>query len=216
MNNLTQIIPLGESAILIRFAKQLDEQANKKAIEFAAILKRQNHAEIKEVTASLVSVLVKYDNQKISFFNLSGLIRLALCEPQGKENNIYKTHKVKMIFDGKDLADVTNSLSLNIEQFIATHNEKPLRVLATGFAPGFIYCGMHKKSLFIDRRQKLHKQVPKGTVIFAAGQTAITSSPIPTGWHIIGHSDFSNFDENKNPPILINAGDRIKFVSIEK
>ncbi len=216
MNNPTQIIALGESAILVRFAKKLNEQANKKAIEFAAILKRQNHAEIKEITASLVSVMVKYDNQKISFFNLSGLIRLALCQPQEKEKNIYKIHKVKMSFDGKDLAGVADSLSLNIEQFIAAHNKKPLRVLATGFAPGFIYCGMHKKQLFIDRRQKLHKQVPKGTVIFAAGQTAITSSPIPTGWHIIGHTDFSNFDLNKNPPTLINAGDKIEFMSIKK
>lgn len=216
MNNLTKIIALGESAILVRFAKQLNEQANKRAIEFAAILEQQNHAEIKEVTASLVSVLIKYDNQKISFFNLSGLIRITLCEPQKKEKNTYKTHKIKMSFDGKDLTEVANSLSLSTEQFISSHNEKSLRVLATGFAPGFIYCGMHEKKLFIDRRKKLHKQVPKGAVIFAAGQTAIASSPIPTGWHIIGHTDFSNFNLNKNPPTLINAGDRIEFVRVKK
>ncbi|MDF2984487.1 MAG: allophanate hydrolase subunit 1, partial [Devosia sp.] len=86
-----------------------------------------------------------------------------------------------------------------------------LRVLATGFAPGFVYCGMHPEALAVPRRAAVRRQVPAGTVLFAAGQTAITSTPIPTGWHVIGHTGFRNFDPAAEPPSAVRAGDSIEF-----
>jgi allophanate hydrolase subunit 1 len=53
--------------------------------------------------------------------------------------------------------------------------------------------------------------VPAGTVLFAAGQTAITSTPIPTGWHVIGHTGFRNFDPGAEPPATVRGGDTIRF-----
>ena len=215
MNEGTQIIPLGDEAILVRFAHNIVEEANIKAINFAKDISLLKHVAIKEIAASLVSVLVKYDNRKISFFELSSIIRLTLFQSKNDEEGNSIHHKIELKYDGEDLKQVSQMLSLSVEEFIIRHSEKPLRVLSTGFAPGFIYCGIHAKDLHIPRRNKIRNLVPSGAVIFAAGQSAITSTAMPTGWHVIGHCDFNNFDVSMQPPTKVNLGDYISFQRVK-
>jgi inhibitor of KinA len=54
-------------------------------------------------------------------------------------------------------------------------------------------------------------QVPAGTVLFAAGQTAIAATPIRTGWHVIGQTSFQNFDPTALPPTRLAPGDVVRF-----
>jgi allophanate hydrolase subunit 1 len=37
---------------------------------------------------------------------------------------------------------------------------------------------------------------------------------MPTGWHVIGHTDFTNFDPMHSPPTLLSAGDFIQFEAL--
>ena len=87
----------------------------------------------------------------------------------------------------------------------------PLRVLATGFAPGFVYCGFHGEGMVLPRRATVRQMVAAGSILFAAGQTAIAATDIPTGWHVIGRTDFRNFSADRNPPTLLRAGDAVCF-----
>ena len=84
-------------------------------------------------------------------------------------------------------------------------------MLATGFAPGFVYCGFHEAELALVRREHVRPLVEAGAVLFAAGQTAIAATPIRTGWHIIGRTAFQNFDALAAPPTRLSAGDLIRF-----
>ena len=115
-----------------------------------------------------------------------------------------------MVFDGPDLAEAAQALGMSTEAFIAAHNATQLRVLATGFAPGFVYCGLHE-ALTLPRRTTIRPSVPAGSLLFAAGQSAITANDMPTGWHVIGGTAFSNFDPGAQPPTLLSAGDFITF-----
>ncbi len=214
MSEKRQIIPLGDEALLVRFADRLNVDANKRAIGFAHILQQENIMAIEEIVPSLVSVLVRYDKAKTSFFNLSAQIAIILSSHKDNMKYCCKSHKIKVRYDGEDLEQIVKILNLSIDKFIKLHSQKKLNVLTCGFAPGFIYCGMHPKSLNVARREKLHANVKKGTILFAAGQSAITATNVPTGWHIIGHSDFINFDENKNPPTIIRAGDMVEFEAV--
>lgn len=203
------IMPLGDRALLVRFGDRLTDEINARAITFATRAEAASLPGVVEVVPNLASVLLRYDPQVIDFDRLAGEIRLlgagADNAPAGS------AHVVPVAFDGADLGEVAGLVGLTAEAFVATHNEQPLRVLATGFAPGFIYCGMHTAALHVARRQVVRRQVPAGTVLFAAGQTAITSTAIPTGWHMIGHTSFRNFDPVATPPTHVRAGDAIRF-----
>jgi KipI family sensor histidine kinase inhibitor len=208
--DLPLLQPLGDSALLVRFGASLDPPANRAAIGFAHVMVKAALPGVVEVVPSLVSVLVRYSWSTISLTNLMGEIRLLLSAPN-PERTATITHVAATIFDGEDIADLAVHLEISPEEFVRRHNETPLTVLATGFAPGFVYCGFHPEALTVPRRSTVRPKVPAGTVLFAAGQTAITSTPVPTGWHVIGHTSFRNLDLSQDPPTTLRAGDAIRF-----
>ena len=204
------IVPLGDSALLVRFATTLGDAANRAAIALSVLLDQTPIAGVTEVMPNLVSVLLRYDPLATSVAGLQGELRLRLSGlvPDG---GTPKRWTIPVTFDGPDLEEVVAALGLSVDAFVAAHNRAPLRVLATGFAPGFVYCGLHG-DLDLPRRQVLRSSVPAGSVLFAAGQTAIAATDMPTGWHMIGRTDFRNFDPSATPPTRLGAGDEIAFV----
>ena len=102
-------------------------------------------------------------------------------------------------------------VGLSVAAFIDRHNRRRLRVLATGFAPGFVYCGFHEAELQLPRRDSIRTNVPAGTVLFAAGQTAVAATSIRTGWHVIGRTAFQNFYAQRVPPTILVSGDEVQF-----
>jgi KipI family sensor histidine kinase inhibitor len=206
---------LGDSAILVRFGSSLDERANRRTIGFAASLAHDPVPGIVEVAPSLVSVLLRFDPRTAVVRDIEGEVRLRLFretpDPEGSE------HRISVNFggeDGPDLDEVAGLLQLSPGEFIERHNGQPLRVLATGFSPGFVYCGFHPEELVLARRSVVRAMVPAGSVLFAAGQTAIAATDIPTGWHVIGRTAFSNFDPAATPPTVLRAGDTIMFEAV--
>lgn len=206
------LVPLGDAALLVRFGTTLSEPANRAAVEFARAIEGRLPAGVTEVVPSLVSVLVSYDPARLGLEQLAGEMQLLASVETAAEPAA--THSVAVRFDGEDLADVAAGLKLSPEAFVAAHNAAPLRVLAIGFAPGFVYCGFHDAALIVPRRSTVRPVVPAGTVLFAAGQTAIAATPIPTGWHVVGHTDFRNFDPAATPPTTLRAGDSIRFEAV--
>jgi len=206
--------PLGEGAMLVRFGATLSETANTAALRFARRLEARPIAGVVEVVPNLVSVLLRYEPARIGFQRLAGEVGLLLTAQTGDADIAGRQHRVTVTFggeDGPDLAEVAERLSLTVEAFVAAHNEARLRVLATGFAPGFVYCGFHREELHLPRRKEVRPRVPAGSVLFAARQTAIAATDIPTGWHVIGRTRLRNFDPARQPPTLLSAGDGIVF-----
>lgn len=203
---------LGDSAILLRFGSQLDEKANRRAAGFAVALEKAPIPGVLEIVPSLVSVLLRYDPARSRHQDIEGEIRLRLQGTEDGEPG--SNYRIAVRFGGEagpDMAEVAARLKMSIEDFIARHNAAPLRVLATGFAPGFVYCGFHGAALNLPRRDQVRPLVPAGSVLFAAGQTAIAAMDIPTGWHVIGRTDFINFDPDATPPTRLRPGDRVTF-----
>ncbi|MEO6015355.1 MAG: carboxyltransferase domain-containing protein [Devosia sp.] len=205
------ILPLGDAAILVRFAETLSDEANRLAIDFAARLGADTPEWVEEIAPGLVSVLVR-TRPGTDFWRISGELRLRVRGHVPRQSAAGRT--IAMAFDGEDLAEVAALIGLTEAQFVTKHNASPLRVLATGFAPGFVYCGFHPDALVVPRRESVRAMVPAGTVLFAAGQTAIAATPIRTGWHVIGRTMFQNFDPSADPPTILKAGDSIRFEAL--
>jgi len=212
------IVPLGDQALLVRFGSTLSDAANLAAIAFARQLREQFPPGVTEIDPNLVSVLIKFDPRRTDGERLAGEVRL-LLSTLGAETEALpgQTHRLAVAFgglEGPDLEDVAEMLGLTPERFVTAHNAMPLRVLTTGFAPGFVYLGFHPENLRVPRRAGVRPPVAPGTVLFAAGQTAITATSIPTGWHIIGRTDFQNFDPRATPPTRLCEGDEVVMEAI--
>ena len=205
------LLPLGDRALLIRFSTELSDAANRAAIGLARQLAKEPLEGVAEIAPGLVSVLLRLE-PGVEFNRLAGEIRLRLGEE--RQAVAGSERLISVSFDGEDLAEVAQRLALSPAEFTARHNAAPLRVLATGFAPGFVYLGFHADDLAVPRREAVRPVVPAGTVLFAAGQTAIAATPIRTGWHVIGRTEFQNFDPASDPPTRLAAGDSIRFEAV--
>lgn len=208
------LLPLGDSALLVTFGDGLSEQANEAAIASAEYLEADRPAGVLEVVPNLISVLLRYDPRLTGFDRLSGEVRIRLHVGDLRPPETGKAWRVPIAYDGPDLTEVAEILDLSVEGFVAAHMGAPLRVLATGFAPGFVYLGFHNLQMRLPRRAAVRRSVPAGSVLFAAGQTALAATAIPTGWHVIGHTDFDNFDADRDPPTLLRPGDSVGFVPL--
>lgn len=207
------LIPLGDSALVIKYADTFGLTANRAAIAMARLLEREGVRGALEIVPNLVSVLVRFDSVVTDHAAVAGEIRLLAARDMA-EAITPVSHSIGVRFggaDGPDLDAAAEATGMSAQAFIAAHNEEPLRVLATGFAPGFVYCGMHSDALHLPRRSEVRSSVSAGSVIFAAGQTAIAATPIPTGWYVIGRTGFRNFDHEADPPTKLRPGDVVRF-----
>ncbi len=208
------LVPLGDCGLLVRFGSALDSDINEVAVRSARVLADAQLDGALEICPSLVSVFIRYDPIQTSFMGLCQNVRMALTYAHSNLFLSPQTHHIEIAYggdEGPDLSAVAQKLGMGIDAFIEAHNQSNLRVLAVGFAPGFTYFGLHGKNMNVPRRTDLHTKMPPGSILFAAGQTAITASYVPTGWNVIGRSKFQNFDETSSPPTLLHAGDKIVF-----
>ncbi|MFE9579566.1 allophanate hydrolase subunit 1 [Nocardia sp. NPDC006044] len=119
---------------------------------------------------------------------------------------------VPVRYDGADLAEVARLLGLTEAEVIAEHTGTIWRCVFVGFAPGFGYLESPDARLIVPRRAQSRTTIPAGAVALAGGYSAIYPRSTPGGWHLIGTTDLRMWDVDRDPPALIRAGGRVRFV----
>jgi KipI family sensor histidine kinase inhibitor len=113
---------------------------------------------------------------------------------------------------GPDLADVAERLGLTPTQVVEAHAATTYRVYLLGFRPGFAYLGTLPDALVLPRRPEPRPRVPAGSVGIAARQTAVYPFATPGGWHLVGRTRAVLWDVRRDPPAVLQVGQRVRFV----
>ena len=203
----------GEAAIIFYFSGEQLVTQNTLAIQFANSLREQCPEWITDIVPSFDSVMVCYDPLVADQYKLLALVR-QISEVKG---NISQTqnHIIRACYDRSgmlDLIALAESSSLDPEDIIRSHANKPYRIFAIGFAPGFAYAGELEESIQIPRQSKPRIKVPAGAIAIADSYTAVYPNTSPGGWNLIGM-----LAENE-PTMLernLRVGDTITFVDVE-
>ena len=99
-------------------------------------------------------------------------------------------------------------------EVIDIHSGNDYLVYAMGFTPGFPYLGGMSDKIVTPRLQTPRTEIPARSVGIAEKQTGIYPIKSPGGWQLIGRTPFNLFDPAKNPPVLVEPGDYIRFAPI--
>jgi antagonist of KipI len=118
--------------------------------------------------------------------------------------------------EGPDLAEVTQGLGLDADEFIKLHSQNEYQVAFLGFSPGFPYLLGLPERLHSARKQVPRIRVPQGSVAIAGSQTGIYPRESPGGWQLIGRTGVRLFDPEHEPPTLLKPGDRVQFVPTQE
>lgn len=123
-----------------------------------------------------------------------------------------RTVEVPVAYDGADLGEVARLTGLSETEVVGRHTAAEYLVAFLGFAPGFPYLVGLDPALHVPRRTTPRTSVPAGSVGLAGPQTGIYPQRTPGGWQLIGRTDTVLFDPLRDPPALLAAGDRLRFV----
>ena len=112
---------------------------------------------------------------------------------------------------GADFDTVCRHHGMNAKTLIDLHTKPEYLVTAIGFVPGFPYLAGLPIKLETPRLSTPRRQVPAGSVGIGGSQTGVYPFSTPGGWHLIGQTDMTFFDQNSSSPALLQAGDHIRF-----
>ena len=208
MTGRPPILPLGDSAFLLRFGPGGEDAARAAAARLRGAAGRG----LREVVVAWETVAVHFDPvvttaEELARFGPTGEARGPV--PPVPEPVL---HTVPVRYDGEDLEWVAASCGLTRAQVVELHAAGEYRVQAVGFVPGFAYLGELDERLRLPRRDAPRPRVPAGAVAIAGAQTAVYPFATPGGWHLIGRTELTLFDPRRDPAALLAVGARVRFV----
>ena len=211
-----RIEPLGEQALLVRFAPALDDAANRACLAFRAALEEARPPGVVETASSLGSVLARFEGG-------AGPVRDAIDALLGERDWAAapaapsRRWRIPCAFggtDGPQLAEAAALAGTDEAGAIETLTGATLRVLALGFAPGMPYLGILPPDWDIPRQAGLTPKVPEGALVVAVRQLVLFGTEAPTGWRQVGRTAFPCFDPSRARPIALAPGDEVRFEAV--
>ncbi len=211
------ILPMGQNALLVEVADSEAVVRLSAALQARRARGSESWACIDEIVPAARTVLVRtrpHTQLGVLAGDLADLADLLDLVPAHSSGPIDRI-EVPVIYDGPDLADIARHTGLTEAEVVATHTGMPWRVAFTGFAPGFAYLIGGDPRLQVPRRREPRAAVPAGSVALAGGYSGIYPRASPGGWQLIGSTEATLWDVERDPPALLRPGVLVAFVDAE-
>jgi inhibitor of KinA len=218
-----RIEPLGDSALLVRVVEEFEAEESLEAVLRATRqLERAKIPGLVEFVPAYTTIGVFFDPGRIGAFDeLRTNIERALEQDleQTLPRETASVIEVPVCYDTEfapDLDEIARRAGLSQDEIIHRHSSAIYRVSCVGFTPGFAYLSGLPPELATPRRASPRKEVPAGAVAIGGRQTGVYPRKSPGGWNIIGRAPLRFFDVERDPPALLQAGDRVRFRNIPR
>jgi KipI family sensor histidine kinase inhibitor len=198
-----RLLPCGARALLVELG-DLDA-----VLGLHAALRDAPPAGVTELVPAARTLLVAFDPAQTTAERLAEALEAVEFQPGAQPSG--ELVEIPVVYDGEDLDDVASRAGLSREEVVATHRDGEYVVAFCGFAPGFGYLTGLDERLHVPRRDSPRTRVPAGAVAVADAFTAVYPRPSPGGWQLIGRTDATLWDADRDPPALLVPGTRVRF-----
>jgi inhibitor of KinA len=214
-----QIVPLGDTAVVIALGEEIDVATHEKVKAVAHLFDTNPLEGMVEYIPAFTTVTVIYDPLAITHERFTEHVRTLLEQaPPSSGGLVDRLVQIPVCYGGDfgpDLDAVSSHTGLPSEDVVALHGEPEYLVYMIGFAPGFPYLGGMSERLASPRRESPREKIPAGSVGIAGSQTGVYPIETPGGWQLIGRTPLRLFRPEVHDPSLLRTGDRVRFHAIE-
>jgi KipI family sensor histidine kinase inhibitor len=208
-----RVVPFGEGALLVELGNEFQENVVDWARAIAGYW--ENIFTFGPAVPAYASVVLRFDPLRIEPTQAEEFAAELLA--RGEFMRVAPTKPRRLVeipttYDGPDLAETAERSHLRVDELVALHAERDYTAYFLGFMPGFAYCGRLDPKIVSSRLERPRERVPAGSVAIADGQTSVYPFASPGGWRLIGRTELAMFDPSAVEPVLIRAGDRVRFV----
>lgn len=211
--------PLGDTAVRVQLGSTIAPNTNQKIRSFALLLERERIRGVSEWIPTYTAVTLCYDPYIISYTRLVEKITNLYKKLENITLPSAEVIHIPTYYGGEagpDIERVANHNQIEVEDVINIHSGSSYLIYMMGFTPGFPYLGGMSKKIATPRLEKPRQKIPPGSVGIAGEQTGIYSLETPGGWQLIGRTPLRLYDSSNDSPMLLKAGDYLKFISISK
>lgn len=212
-----KILTAGDSALLIEFEQKIAPEINAQITAFVHLLKEQHIEGVTDLIPAFASLLINYDPRVIGYKDLKARIEELLKIEVSEEASEARVFEIPVCYGGEygpDIANIAENAGLSEQEVINIHCSKDYLIYMLGFLPGFVYLGGLDERIHTPRLANPRISIPAGSVGIAASQTGIYPLNSPGGWQLLGMTPVKTYDPERETPILVEAGDYIRFVPV--
>lgn len=209
----------GECAVVMEFANEINKDVNAKIRSIVDSIDNDKLDYIVDILPTYRSILIQYDAMKINYEELIKKLKSYENATATSQDEMVRLVKIPTVYGkeyGQDIEFVANHNNITVDEVIKIHTSTDYLVYMLGFIPGFTYLGGMSDKIATPRLASPRAKIDGGSVGIAGTQTGTYPTDSPGGWQIIGRTPLNLFSPEKEPPVFINSGDYIRYVSIDE
>lgn len=218
MEKVFKIKSAGDCAIAVEFENDISEVINNQVAILKEALKNAHIKGVLECIPTYRSLLIRYNPLVLSFDALASEIKRFMSSQGAVGSAEAKVYIIPVYYGdeyGPDLENVASTNELSKDEVIKIHTSTDYRIYMLGFTPGFPYLGGMDEAIATPRLSQPRTKIHAGSVGIAGKQTGVYPIDSPGGWQIIGRTPLKLFDIGRDEPILLEAGNYIRFKAVD-
>lgn len=207
----------GDCAVCVEFGNEISPEINRKIRAFKIAVEKAGIEGIVETVPTYRSLLVVYKPEVIRFKELTDKFEGILGSMDSIQIPPPTVIEIPVLYGGEmgpDLLNVASHNGKTPEEVIKIHTSEEYLIYMLGFIAGFPYLGGMSKEIATPRLKSPRVKIEGGSVGIAGEQTGIYPVASPGGWQLIGRTPLKLYDADREKPVLLEAGQYIKFRSV--
>ena len=214
-----KILTAGDSSLLIEFGNEISPEINQKIKTTVQLMKEQHIEGVVDIIPAFCSLLINYDPRVIGYEELRNRMKALVKVEVKAEAGVKRVFEIPVCYGGEygpDIENIAEHAGLSVDEVIKIHSSRDYLIYMLGFLPGFTYLGGLDERIHTPRLANPRLKINAGSVGIGGSQTGIYPLDSPGGWQLMGMTPVKTYDPEREVPILVEAGDYIRFVPVNE
>ena len=214
-----RLVAASDHSVLVTFGDTISAKHHARVVRLFQFLQSHAPSFVRNLHPAYSSLLVDFDPALATHREVEALLEEGMGSAAGQEPAPGREVTIPVCYESElapDLDDVARHADLAPGDVVRIHAEACYQVYFIGFSPGFPYLGGMPPRIATPRLATPRTKVPAGSVAIGGSQTGIYPLESPGGWRIIGRTPLRLFVASRNPPSLLQTGDAVRFVRIDR
>jgi inhibitor of KinA len=214
-----RLLPCGDLAVSVELADEINREVNARVLALEYLIQQKGVPGITETLPTYRALLVYYDPAVIGADELGATLRALAAEARPEVLPPARTVELPCCYGGElgfELEAAAATLDVAPEEVVRLHAGADYHVYFVGFTPGLPYMTGMPERINIPRLVNPRTKTPPGSVAIGGVQCCIYSVESPGGFWVLGRTPARLYDPAATDPILLRAGDHVRFRAIER
>jgi inhibitor of KinA len=214
-----RFLPCGDRALSVELGDEITRDVNARLLALEYLIHQKRVPGVGETVPSYRALLVYYDPVAVGYEELTATLRGLLAEARPEVLPPVRTVELPCCYGGElgfELEAAAAKLGFAPEEVARLHAGADYYVYFVGFTPGLPYMTGMPEELTIPRLTNPRLKTPPGSVSIGGVQCCIYPVESPGGFWVLGRTPVRLYDPTAPDPILLRAGDHVRFHAIER